>query len=106
MEIGEPVDWAEWLVSGARDVATRLVAHPGGRSEGHGLDLAAGVAVAIGPEGGFTDGEIAAAETAGYRTFRLGPTILRVETAAVVACGALVAGSVIGEATSGKEATE
>ena len=105
MEIAETVDWADWLATGAGDVASRLVAHPGGGPEGYGLDLAAGVAVAIGPEGGFTDAEIAAAEAAGYRTFRLGPTILRVETAAVVACGALVAGSVIDEGPSRKEAT-
>lgn len=43
------------------------------------------VAVFVGPEGGFSAEEIAALELAGARTATLGPTILRTETAAVVA---------------------
>ncbi len=39
----------------------------------------------IGPEGGFSAAEVAAAETAGVRSVRLGLPILRAETAAVVA---------------------
>jgi 16S rRNA (uracil1498-N3)-methyltransferase len=46
--------------------------------------------VLVGPEGGFTPAEIAAAETAGFVPVALGPRILRVETAAIVAA-ALVA---------------
>ena len=42
-----------------------------------------GFTVAVGPEGGFTDGEIAAAVAAGWRTVTLGPRTLRVETAAI-----------------------
>jgi 16S rRNA (uracil1498-N3)-methyltransferase len=44
-----------------------------------------GVAFAVGPEGGFTPDEIAAAVAAGWRLASLGPTVLRVETAAVAA---------------------
>ncbi|MGD8366848.1 MAG: 16S rRNA (uracil(1498)-N(3))-methyltransferase [Desulfobacterales bacterium] len=40
----------------------------------------------VGPEGGFTADEIAAAESAGFLPASLGPRILRAETAAVVAC--------------------
>jgi 16S rRNA (uracil1498-N3)-methyltransferase len=47
-------------------------------------------ALLIGPEGGFGPGEIAAAEAAGFVPVALGPRILRVETAAIVAV-ALVA---------------
>ena len=104
MEIAEAVDWAEWLATGERDAASKLVAHPGGGPIGCGIDLAAGVVVAIGPEGGFTGAELEAAAAAGYRAVGLGPTILRVETAAVVTCGALVAASVIGDGTRRKEA--
>jgi 16S rRNA (uracil1498-N3)-methyltransferase len=43
------------------------------------------VALLIGPEGGFTDAEVASAEGAGFQVAGLGPRILRVETAAVVA---------------------
>jgi 16S rRNA (uracil1498-N3)-methyltransferase len=38
-----------------------------------------------GPEGGFDDIEVAAAEKSGYRAVRLGPRILRTETAALAA---------------------
>jgi 16S rRNA (uracil1498-N3)-methyltransferase len=43
-----------------------------------------GVALAVGPEGGFTEEEIAAGRAAGWRLIDLGPRILRVETAALV----------------------
>ena len=43
------------------------------------------VAVFVGPEGGFTAEEIAEAQAAGWHTLDLGPRILRVETAAIVA---------------------
>jgi len=41
--------------------------------------------IAIGPEGDFTDEELAAAEAAGFRAVSLGPLILRAETAGIVA---------------------
>jgi 16S rRNA (uracil1498-N3)-methyltransferase len=49
----------------------------------------AAVAVAIGPEGGWTDDELAAARAAGFREASLGPLILRVETAVVSALAVL-----------------
>ena len=48
-------------------------------------------ALLVGPEGGFTPAEMDAARDAGFDTVTLGPRILRVETAAMVAV-ALVAG--------------
>lgn len=54
------------------------------------LDAAARVAVVIGPEGGLTEHEVAALVRVGGVVVTMGETILRVETAAVVA-GALVA---------------
>lgn len=44
------------------------------------------VLVVLGPEGGFSEQEAAAAEAAGFWTAGLGPRILRAETAAVAAC--------------------
>jgi 16S rRNA (uracil1498-N3)-methyltransferase len=44
--------------------------------------------ILVGPEGGFTDGERAAALAAGYRPVSLGPHSLRFETAAVAAAAA------------------
>ena len=45
--------------------------------------------VAVGPEGGFTEDEIALADQVGMTPLGLGPTVLRVETAAVVALARL-----------------
>ena len=47
--------------------------------------------LAIGPEGGFTDEEVAAADRAGWHIVDLGPRLLRVETAAVALAAAVVA---------------
>jgi 16S rRNA (uracil1498-N3)-methyltransferase len=41
--------------------------------------------ICIGPEGGFTEGEVGQAEDAGYHAVSLGPYRLRTETAAVTA---------------------
>jgi len=47
--------------------------------------LSNGVVLCIGPEGGWEDGEVEQAKTAGYEIFSLGPWILRAETAAIAA---------------------
>jgi 16S rRNA (uracil1498-N3)-methyltransferase len=44
-----------------------------------------GLTLAIGPEGGWTDDEIAAFASSGWTMATLGPTILRAETAAIAA---------------------
>ncbi len=43
------------------------------------------IAVLVGPEGGLTDSEVSAAQGSRFRALRLGPRILRTETAPVVA---------------------
>lgn len=65
-----------------------LVADPGGIPIGDVIspslsrdDL--GVLALVGPEGGFTDDELAAAVAAGFTAVSLGPHVLRVETAAI-----------------------
>lgn len=57
------------------------------------------VMLLIGPEGGFTDEEIALALNAGAKEASLGRTILRTETAAISA--AAVAGQIAAQRTSG-----
>lgn len=65
------------------------------RSEAPGLRqvlataTAASAALAIGPEGGWTDEEVAAAQTAGFREASLGTLILRTETAVIAALASL-----------------
>ena len=58
----------------------RLVAHPAA-SAPIAATGAARVTLAIGPEGGFTDFEIALLGAAGFGACSLGPRVLRVETA-------------------------
>ena len=74
-EIFEPVSTQQVLPKMA-------IAEPGGRNIGHG-DLA----LAIGPEGGWSDAEIASAE----ESVSLSDQVLRVETAAVVAATLMAA---------------
>jgi 16S rRNA (uracil1498-N3)-methyltransferase len=53
------------------------------------LGKAYSVLLIVGPEGGISDGEMAALSDAGATPVRLGPTVLRTSTAAAVALGAL-----------------
>jgi 16S rRNA (uracil1498-N3)-methyltransferase len=56
-----------------------------------GASGAGGACIAVGPEGGFTTDELGAAEALGYRRARLGPRVLRTETAGLAAVSALLA---------------
>ena len=51
----------------------------------------AGIALAIGPEGGFSDSEREQLIRAGYQGLRLGPRVLRTETAGLATIAALQA---------------
>jgi 16S rRNA (uracil1498-N3)-methyltransferase len=51
------------------------------------------VVLAVGPEGGFTDAEVARAESAGFVRASLGPLVLRTETVCAAVLGALLARS-------------
>lgn len=85
MRVARPQAWDEWVAAeSGRAEIRRLVGHPDGDPIAT-LDLATArtTRVAIGPEGGFTDAEVAAAAAAGWRSVCLGERILRVETAAV-----------------------
>jgi 16S rRNA (uracil1498-N3)-methyltransferase len=66
-----------------------LMLHPGGaplREAAHGQDA---ITLLIGPEGGFSDREVAACEAAGAARVGLGATILRIELAASAAMAVL-----------------
>jgi 16S rRNA (uracil1498-N3)-methyltransferase len=53
--------------------------------------MARDVALLIGPEGGFSEAEVAAAEKVGANVASLGPNVLRTETAAVAAASLALA---------------
>jgi 16S rRNA (uracil1498-N3)-methyltransferase len=83
MRIHAPIAFAKWCESA--DLPTnKWIAQPGGESIAAQQARCDGFAIAIGPEGGFTDQELATACSAGFRMVSLGPRILRVETAALV----------------------
>ena len=66
--------------------ARKFILHTSGEIRQElGQAPASGVAFAIGPEGGFTSDEVAAAIVKGWQPLSLGPRVLRVETATVVA---------------------
>jgi 16S rRNA (uracil1498-N3)-methyltransferase len=48
------------------------------------------VVFVVGPEGGFTEDEVASSEAGGWRRLSLGPRVLRVETAAIAAVAGIV----------------
>lgn len=81
-----------WLGDDTRARApTALVLAPGsqGSLRDSGIDPANAIELLIGPEKGLTDIELASARTAGFRTIRLGPRVLRTETAGIAALAAL-----------------
>jgi 16S rRNA (uracil1498-N3)-methyltransferase len=89
-ELAAPVDFFDVLPAEASG-ATRLLLSPTGdlRIEDLGQDVrqgaSKGITVLIGPEGGLEDVEQEAALAAGFKAVRLGPRVLRTETAAIAA---------------------
>lgn len=94
MEIATPAPWASY-VAGADLPQTRLVAHVGAPARSEHFDRVAGIVLAVGPEGGFTEQEIEGATTAGWQVIGLGPRVLRVETAALALAASLGLGQVL-----------
>lgn len=84
---------AAWLARPAGgEGALRLLLSPAGGARLRELPRpAAAVVLLAGPEGGFTPGEEAVARACGFTAVRLGPRVLRTETAAVAALAALQA---------------
>jgi 16S rRNA (uracil1498-N3)-methyltransferase len=80
LQVRPMVDWPAFCRS-AELPPRRVLAHPGG--EEWRREPRSDTVAAVGPEGGFTEDEIALARAAGWRVMDLGPRILRVETAAI-----------------------
>jgi 16S rRNA (uracil1498-N3)-methyltransferase len=90
MALEEPILWDAFLSTESASV--RLLAHPPGESSVRpsSIGLDESIAIAIGPEGGFTEPEVEAARERGWQTIRLGDSLLRVETAGLAACAAVL----------------
>jgi 16S rRNA (uracil1498-N3)-methyltransferase len=80
--IHPPLLLAEWLKACEADL--KLVLHPVAEPWASHAKPAS-LAFLIGPEGGLSEAEVQQAQAAGYHSARLGPRVLRTETAPVVA---------------------
>ena len=88
-EITEPQSLAKFAASDHSE--RRLVLDPDADNSLADLRLSAktSVSLAIGPEGGFSERDLAMLRAGGYEKVRLGPRILRTETAGMAAIAAL-----------------
>ena len=91
MELDSPTPWTALARAPADE--TRLLAHPGGvpASAWRPIRHGAPVTLAIGPEGGFTEPEVALAVERGWQAVGLGATLLRIETAGLAGSAAILA---------------
>lgn len=69
--------------------ALKLVLHHRSTAALQSYSAPTSVCLLIGPEGGFSDAEIDAAQAAGFQPLTLGPRVLRTETAPLAAIAAL-----------------
>ena len=86
-EIAAPQSFAAWLASLTPHTVRLLLSLEGGSASE--LPAATGLTLLIGPEGGLTDEEQRRARAAGFIGLRLGPRVLRTETAALAALAVL-----------------
>lgn len=76
-----------WLAQQTKEL--KLTLHPRAADTIKTLQPALEVRLVIGPEGGFSDQEMAMTAEAGFNGIQLGPRVLRTETAALTAISAL-----------------
>jgi 16S rRNA (uracil1498-N3)-methyltransferase len=84
--VAEPITFAEALIAAAPGSVLLYERHEGKRL----TEMEPPPSVFIGPEGGFSADEVAAAERAGLAIATLGPRILRSETVAVAVAAAIL----------------
>lgn len=92
--LGVPVEFDRWLAGTAPAPArTRVALDPEGtaRLADLGVERSFSIDLLVGPESGLSPAELQAACAAGFRAVRLGPRVLRTETAGPAAIAALQA---------------
>jgi 16S rRNA (uracil1498-N3)-methyltransferase len=94
-EVTGPVRFEDFLIGEARESARILLQNAQDALPlslvADSTDNCAQRVLCVGPEGGFTDGEIDRAQRAGFLLASLGPRTLRSETAAITGVGILAA---------------
>ena len=86
-EINEPKDIKDWSIDNISK--TKLVLYPDADVKFSEIEITDSVSIAIGPEGDFTNVEIAMLKEAGFIPVTMGSRILRAETAAISAVSAI-----------------
>ena len=81
------IEVSSWLVD--TQAERKFVLHHRAAPTGISGKTPASIALLVGPEGGLSAAEIAAAEQSGYVALRLGPRVLRTETAPLAAIAIL-----------------
>jgi 16S rRNA (uracil1498-N3)-methyltransferase len=87
--VAAPAPFAAWL--GAWKNAGLLLSPDAASSLASRPPPSAPIALAVGPEGGFTEREVGIARAAGFACVALGPRVLRTETVAVAALATMQA---------------
>jgi 16S rRNA (uracil1498-N3)-methyltransferase len=85
-DVQEPTILSQWLSDVEADC--KLVLEPDATPNAL-IDHSASIALLIGPEGGLAHSELALASESGFSAMRLGPRVLRTETAPLVALSVL-----------------
>ncbi|ANB18737.1 16S rRNA (uracil(1498)-N(3))-methyltransferase [Dokdonella koreensis] len=86
-----PVKLAHWAAALGAEAGRRLALDPDGAVRPADLTALSAATVVVGPEGGLSDQDLATLGQAGFEGLRLGPRILRTETAGLAAIAALQA---------------
>lgn len=81
------ISLASWLTQNTKEL--KLTLHPWAKDTIKTLTYNRNIRLVIGPEGGFTEQEMAHTTAAGFSGIQLGPRVLRTETAALTAISAL-----------------
>jgi 16S rRNA (uracil1498-N3)-methyltransferase len=89
--VSEPAKLADWAASLDEEAGLRLALDPAGDLTPRDLPASASATLVVGPEGGLSDHDLATLKAAGFRGLRLGPRILRTETAGLAALAAMQA---------------
>jgi 16S rRNA (uracil1498-N3)-methyltransferase len=90
-ELAKPMKLADWAASLDDAAGVRLALDPRGDINARELSPGAHATLAVGPEGGLGEHDLAILAQAQFRGLRLGPRILRTETAGIAALAALQA---------------
>ena len=90
-ELFEPIRLADWAAQAAGTDELRLALDPLGATSLREVPAASHMTLVVGPEGGLSEHDLDTLAQAGFAGLRLGPRILRTETAGLAALAALQA---------------